>query len=70
MDSERGDRPDGPEARPGGADPVQGSGGTAMVAIVMFAFVVVFVLLSVQPEGTPEQVEPARLDFPVLTTAR
>jgi hypothetical protein len=40
-----------------------------MVVVVVYAFVVVVVLLSVQPEGTQEQVEPARLDFPVLTTA-
>jgi hypothetical protein len=41
-----------------------------MVAIVIFAFVVVFVLLSVPPAGAPEQVESARLDFPVLTAAQ
>jgi hypothetical protein len=41
-----------------------------MVAMVMIAFVVVLVLLSVQPEGTSEQVEPARLDFPVRMTAQ
>jgi hypothetical protein len=52
MDSERGDRPDGPEVRPGTADPVQGSGGTTMVANVLFTFAVVVVLLFVQPAGT------------------
>jgi hypothetical protein len=41
-----------------------------MVAVVIFAFVVVFVLLSVQPEGTPERMEAAGLDFPALTTAQ
>jgi hypothetical protein len=41
-----------------------------MVAMVMFALVMVLVLLSVQPEGTPERVEPARRDFPGRTTAR
>jgi hypothetical protein len=41
-----------------------------MVAMVMFAFVVVFVLLFVPPEGTQEWVEPARLDFPVRTIAQ
>jgi hypothetical protein len=41
-----------------------------MVATVLFAFVVVLVLLSVQPEGTQERVELARLDFPGLTTAQ
>jgi hypothetical protein len=36
----------------------------------MCGFVVIFVLLSVQPEGTPERVEPARRDFPMLTTTQ
>ena len=41
-----------------------------MVVVVVFAFVVVFVLLSVPSEGTAERVEPARRDFPGRTTAR
>ena len=49
---------------------MQGEGGTARVAIVMCGFVVIFVLLSVQPEGTPERMEAAGLDFPALTTAQ
>jgi hypothetical protein len=36
-----------------------------MVAIMILALVVVFVLLSLQPEGTQEQAESAALAFPL-----